>query len=54
MKDYVFMAKQTKRIIKYPIEQKIKDLHRLIVTKGDAEKIKELQADIDYFFYGIR
>ena len=38
---------------KYPIDQKIKDLHKAIV-KGDKEKIERLQKYIDYFDYGIK
>lgn len=48
------MAKQTKRTIIYPIDQKIKDLHKLIVTKGDSKKIEELQKYIDNFNFGIK
>lgn len=42
-----------KRTITYPIDQKIKDLHKAIVN-GDKEKIERLQKYIDYFYYGIK
>lgn len=47
------MAKPTKRTITYPIDQKIKDLHKAIV-KGDKEKIEMLQKYIDFYNYGIK
>jgi len=48
------MAKSnpTKRTITYPIDQKIKDLHELIVKDRNNPKVKELQADVDYFYFG--
>ena len=49
------MAKQpnpTKRTISYPIDQKIKDLHELIVKDRENPKVKELQADVDWFYFG--
>jgi len=45
------MAKPTKRTITYPIEQKIKDLHKAIV-QGDKETAERLQRDVDYFNFG--
>lgn len=48
------VSKQTKRTIKYPIDQKIKDLHNLIVTKGCSKKIKELEKYINYYNFGIK
>jgi len=50
------MAKSnpTKRTISYPIDQKIKDLHELIIKDIENPKVKELQADVDWFFYGIK
>ena len=45
--------KVSKRKIKYPIDQKIKDLHNLIVTKGCSKKIEELQKYIDFIHWGI-
>jgi len=48
------MAKITKRTITYPIEQKIKDLNELIVKDRDNPKVKQLQADVDYFYWGIK
>jgi len=47
------MAKPTKRTITYPIDQKIKDLHELIVKDRNNPKVKELQADVDYYMYGL-
>jgi len=44
----------TKRTITYPIDQKIKDLHELIVKDRENPKGKELQAEVDWFFYGIK
>ncbi len=38
--------------ITYPIEQKIKDLHKAIVN-GDKETADRLQRDVDYFNFGI-
>lgn len=38
---------------KYPIDQKIKDLHKAIV-QGDKETKERLQKYIDYFYYGIK
>jgi len=38
--------------IQYPIEQKIKDLHKAIVN-GDKETADRLQKYIDNFFFGI-
>jgi len=46
------MAKSN-RTLTHPIEQKQKDLHKLILTKGDKDKIKELQSYIDYVHWGI-
>jgi len=46
------MSKTTKRTITYPIDQKIKDLNELIVKDRDNPKVKELQADVDYFYFG--
>jgi len=46
------MAKPTKRTITYPIEQKIKDLHKAIVN-GDKETADRLQRDVDFFNFGI-
>lgn len=48
------MAKQTKRTITYPIDKKIKDLHKLIVTKGCSKKIEELEKYIDFIHWGIK
>jgi len=50
------MAKSnpTKRTITYSIEQKIKDLHELIVKDRENPKVKELQANVDWLFYGIK
>ena len=44
---------KNKKLPKYTIEQKIKDLHKAIVTK-DFITIKKLQSEIDYFNYGIK
>jgi len=46
------MAKHTKRTITYPIEQKIKDLHKAIVN-GDKETADRLQRDVDFVYWGI-
>ena len=48
------MSKPTKRTISYPIDQKIKDLHELIVKDRNNPKVKELQANVDWLFYGIK
>ena len=42
-----------KRTITYPIDQKIKDLHKAIV-QGDKEKIERLQKYIDFVYWGIK
>ena len=47
------MAKSTKRTISYPIDQKIKHLHELIVKDRENPKVKELQADVDYFYFRV-
>ena len=47
------MSKPTKRTITYPIDQKIKHLHELIVKDRENPKVKELQADVDYYMYGL-
>jgi hypothetical protein len=36
------------------IEQKIKDLNYLLVNDRENPKIKELQKEINYFFYGVK
>jgi len=48
------MSKPTNRTITYPIDQKIKDLHKAIVNKGCHLKIELLQKQINYFEYGIK
>ena len=45
--------KPTKRTITYPIDQKIKDLHELIVKDRTNPKVKELQAYVDWFYWGL-
>jgi len=46
------MSKQSNRTITYPIDQKIKDLHKAIVN-GDKETAERLQKYIDYVHWGI-
>ena len=36
------------------IEQKIKDLNYLLVNDRENPKVKELQREINYFFYGVK
>jgi len=38
---------------KYPIDQKIKDLHKAIV-QGDKETKDKLQKYIDFVYWGIK
>jgi len=45
--------KKSKRTITYPIDQKIKDLHKAIV-QGDKETAERLQKYISYFEYDIK
>jgi len=40
--------------ITYSIDQKIKDYNKLIITEPNNPKVKELKADIEYFYYGIK
>jgi len=46
------MGKPTNRTITYPIDQKIKDLHKAVVN-GDKETAERLQKYIDFFWFGI-
>lgn len=47
------MSKPTKRTITYPIDQKIKDINKMLVTDRNNPKLKQLQADVDYYMYGL-
>lgn len=45
--------KPTKRTITYPIDQKIKDINKMLVSDRNNPKLKQLQAEVNYFFYGV-
>lgn len=47
------MTKPTKRTITYPIDQKIKDINKMLVSDRNNPKLKKLQAEVNYFFYGV-
>ena len=48
------MTKPTKRTIIYPIDQKIKDINKMLVSDRNNPKLKQLQAEVNYFFYGVK
>ena len=38
---------------KQSIESKIKEYNKLLISQDNNERLKELKADIDWFFWGI-